>query len=368
MNSRLSSRSSKTIIFFIAVIVFVAVQYIFSARYKINDSNMYLYSNNYFEGFCSAGLIGTLIRIVGTVFNVDLLNYEGIYAFGKVSLVIYFIAMFVFLIALYVKTSTENKNKTELMIIIMLSLTGSMFCTTSTLGSADMYMAIILFIMLSVIVIHDLPILTIILSIVGTLIHPNFIIICAPIISVYYYYKWKIKAKPKYKYYLFAMLIIDAIVFIVSEATSFGDEYSTLLTPEWSHIDSNYINLIIYIVLMMPWFWIGYKCIRGMIAGASNRRTYQVIAFGIAPILLGFIFTSTYGYMVYFICLYYLITFMLMIYENDKLCIGAVDNTVKAVKSKLPMAELTVVYPVLLYPLTSKAISPLIDNIVDLFV
>ena len=370
IGGRMSADKKKTILFFGAVIVFLAVQYIFSARYKINAGNMYLYDNNYFDGFCSAGFIGTIIRILGGWFDVDLLNYEGIYAFSKVSLIIYFIFFLIFIISVYVKAKQENKSDTALLVVIMLSLAGSMFCTTSTLGSADMYMATVLFATLSIIVIHDMPAVTIILSIIGMSIHPTYIIKCVPIITVYYAYKAIKKNERSRKYYAAAITLTCAVIFVISEIVGFGDEYSTLITPEWSHVGTNYINLIIYIFLMLPYIIMGYYFFRNVRKNVDTKgsRTTKLFTLGIIPILAGFILKSTYGMSVYFVIVYYLSFMLLTVYEDDGVYISATRTVRDSVKRKLPAAEILVIYPVLLYPMTAKAVSVLCDNIADLFV
>lgn len=363
----MSDNKKNTIIFFGAIIVFIAINYIFCSRFKINDSNLYLYMSSYKDGFCSAGLIGTIFQFICNISGADVASYEVIYRFCKFSLVLYFIIYMAFIISAYCRGRNAGK-EIRIMTVVLVCLTSSMFCTSNTLGSADMYMAMVLIFSLILLMNNITPLIVGILTIIGVLIHPAYLIKCLPVIIVYMIYKALTKDK-KYMYYTIAITASAIAIVIIGEITG-GKVEGLLHIPDWDNVASNVVSLIIYILLMTPYILIMHLLHKDILRTADNARkkVYNIIRWGALPVAIGFILKSDYGNMVYFTLIYYLAITVMMLVSEDKYYIESFNKILDGLKRRIPAAEVLLIYPVLMIPITNRGILSICDNITDLII
>ena len=141
---------------------------------------------------------------------------------------------------------------------------------------------------------------------------------------------------------------LSSIVFV--EASS--------LIPEWNYKDDNYLSLVLFLLAFSPYLLIGRDYFKRLyLKNPNNRRVYRLMQLGALMILPEFILKVKYGFLIYFVIMYYVLLLMFLYQDNDELIITNSKEEINMLKEKIMIPEVLVIYPLLFMPFLSFSIS-----------
>lgn len=369
MDSNIFNNNRKNkIMLYGSMALLMVIIYFRSTSFRISQGSLVTYINAYNDGFRSGGLIGTLWQGICKVLSLDYTSYDFIYTFSKAMLVLYYILLLVILIIAISRSNENNKKSTIIMAFATILFAGSMFANGSTLGGYDMYMAIVLFVSMLFLLLDKGKYFIVLLSAIGVLIHPTYLIKCLPIVVVLLVYS----GFKRDKIVAICSTAISIALYVVSEVSAFiysSDEATSSLMPEWSSYYKCYINLAIFIILMMPYTVIGIKLFRRISnQAAEHKLKYKYLQWGVVLIAIEFILKIDYGIYVYYVMMYYFLLMLYMLSKDDSNYTSSINGMVASIKSKIPVPVVLLVYPVLFIPITKTNISSVCSFITELFI
>ena len=367
--SKIVDDKKKILIILLSLVVVFSLIYLRFASYKISEDCIRTIELSYKNGFISAGLIGTIYRVINMVVPVDMFDYEMVYFAAKCMLVLYYVLAGLFVMVLFVKKkSLFEKNKA--LVVLFIVYVAGMFGVGDTLGSYDMYEMIVLLFITIILTAQKAEWLIIPSAIIGVLIHPSFLFKCMGIVVAIMIYRWKVKKDNKYK----ALLIVSVVAVLIAYAASeislainiFEDRQllankaivcASSLIPEWNYRGRNYINLIIFLLAYSPYLLIGRDFFKRMYAKEiESKKVYRIMQLGALIILPEFVFKVQYGFLIYFVIMYYVLLLLMLNVEEDKYVISTAEEEKELLKDKIFLPEVLVLYPLLLMPFMSVSI------------
>ena len=367
-NTITNNRKSKALLYGFMAFLLIII-YFRSTSFRISDESFVVYNNSYYDGFVSAGLIGTLWQGFCNIFSIDYMSYIDIYRTGKIMLIVYYILFLLVLCIAINRSDSAYRKNTVLIAFATIVLSGSMFANGSTLGYFDMYMAIVLMLSMIVLLLDRGWFLLPILSLIGILIHPSYLIKCMPVIIALLIYNRGKRDR------IIAVISVttSAVLYIISEAYVMlfsGEEATSSLVPSWSGYIKCYIDLVLYIIFMIPFIIIGIRLYRRIRkdAGSKDKKIYSLLNFLIMGIIIEFVVKTDYGFLIYYVWIYYLLIMMYQNSRGDKCFTKEFEYTVNVIKDTLPVPVILLAYPVIFIPITRTNISSVCSFIAELFV
>ena len=367
--SKIVDDKKKILIILLSLVVVFSLIYLRFASYKISEDCIRTIEMSYKDGFISAGLIGTIYRMINMVVPVDMFDYEMVYFAAKCMLVLYYVLAGIFVMLLFVKKKSLFKNNIALVVLFIVYIAG-MFGVADTLGSYDMYEMMVLLFIAILLTSRKVEWLIIPSALIGVLIHPSFLFKCMGIVVAVMIYRWKVKKENKYKPFLIILVAVVLIAYIASEISLAINVFenrqllankavvcASSLIPEWNYRGRNYINLIIFLLAYSPYLLIGRDFFKRMYAkGIESKKVYRFMQLGALIILPEFILKVQYGFLIYFVIMYYVLLLLILNVEEDTYIFSTSKEEKKLLKDKLLFPEVLVLYPLLLMPFMSLSI------------
>lgn len=359
----------KILIILVSLVAAFSLIYLRFASYKISEDCIRTIELSYKNGFISAGLIGTLYRVLNMIVPVELFDYEMIYFASKCMLILYYVLAGLFVMVLFVKKKSLFKNNVSLVVMFVIFAAG-MFGCADTLGSYDMYEMMVLLFIAILLIAQKAEWLVIPSVIIGVLIHPSFLFKCMGIVVAIMIYRWKIKKENKYKALLIVSVVAVLIVYFASEISLaiyiFEDRQllankaivcASSLIPEWNYRGNNYINLFIFLLAFSPYLLIGRDFFKRMYRNnVESKKVYRFMQLGGLIMLPEFILKVQYGFLIYFVIMYYVLLLLTFNIEEDAYIVSTAEEEKKLLKEKLFLPVVLVLYPLLLMPFMSVSI------------
>lgn len=366
-NIFINNRKEKIMLYGSMAFLLVII-YFRSTSFRISEGSLIAYINSYHDGFRSGGLIGTVWQGICKAFSLEYTSYDYIYTFSKGMLVLYYILLLIVLITAISRSNENNKKSTIIMAFATILFAGSMFANGSTLGRYDMYMAMVLLVSMILLLLDKGRYFIVILSAIGVLIHPSYLIKCLPIVVLLLVHR----GLKRDKIIAICSTIVSVALYVLSEISAFmysSDEATSSLLPEWSSYYKCYINLAVYIILMMPYTVIGIKLFRRIRKQAAERRLqYKLLQWGVVLIAIEFILKIDYGIYVYYVMMYYFLLMLYMLSTDDRYYTDSINSMIASIKNKIPVSVVLLIYPVLFIPITKTNISSVCSFITELFI
>lgn len=367
--SKIVDDKKKILIILVSLVAAFSLIYLRFASYKISEDCIRTIELSYKNGFISAGLIGTLYRVLNMIVPVELFDYEMMYFASKCMLVLYYILAGLFVMVLFVKKKSLFKNNVSLVLLFVVFI-GGMFGVADTLGSYDMYEMIVLLFIAILLASKKGEWLIVPSAIIGILVHPSFLFKCMGIVVSVIIYRWKVKKENKYKTLLVITLVSVLIAYIASELSLaiyiFEDRQllanraivsASSLIPEWNYRGNNYINFFIFLLAFSPYLLIGRDFFKRMYTNKiALKRVYRLMQLGGLIMLPEFVLKVQYGFLIYFVIMYYVLLLLMLNIEEDTYIISTSKEEKRLLKDKLFLPEVLVLYPLLLMPFLSISI------------
>lgn len=396
MNTRLKNNR----LFLIAMAVFMCLlSYRFFVK-ELSSFNVTLYAFNYFYGFMSRGLIGTIWQGIDYILPGSQMTYDALFTFSLIISIIYVLVLFIFYMVIISKTKEENIDNIRYLIIFLSIFAIPIFATRSNFGRIDLFLFIIVFICLISIITEKAEWICIPLVAVAECIHQGFVFMNINIILVLFFYKiMKREGKERGKYivYFVLTLVVASIFFmyfeffshvdgenifeeIVSTAKSLsysGKAYGTMLVQheilgqgvwmdEWRYHYANFVDVPIFVVLFLPYLIIGIRFLKNLCKGEKNindRLAYLAASLGALTVVPEILLKVDFARYVFAVFFYYIVVVMCLIVMGDKKTIDTFHMTKERIKHKIPFAIILIVYPMMFMPLYDIIISLVDSNI-----
>lgn len=352
---------NKNIIFIVVCIFAMIIMYLHYAGYRIDEENFKVLLTNYSDGFVSAGFIGSLYSFLNSIFSIDLYNYEMMYFFSKHMLFVYYIISVVLLSIIFVKCKKENKNTLMTFITISIIIIGSMFGAPETMGTYMMYETILLFLCMIFFVISKIEWINILFVTVAVLINPEFLFRGFLLVAAMFLYKISKENKKNYYYTLLIIsTVITVVLFIVQNVISIFNG-----TFEIRVYDSAYFEIIVFMILISPYLYIGRSFFTNVFS-FEKSRVYRLLQ--LIPIIsiIEIVLKNDFGYIFYGIIVYYLFAMMYMILENDNIVLFSLEKTKMIIRERCSFSYILIAYPLLIMPFSNYFITRITRAVLSL--
>ncbi|MCR4611515.1 MAG: hypothetical protein K5644_06425 [Lachnospiraceae bacterium] len=375
----MNSKKNSLILYGFIALIFIMI-YFRSTSFALGYENFIVYINNYDDGFRAGGLVGAVWGFLDSVTSWDLMSYVWVYRISKIMLVIYYALMLLIIVIAIRKSAKEDKKYTQIMVYLFIALVASMFCNFISLGSFDMYMSIIMLLSFILLLSGKALFLIPILSIVGVLIHPSYLIKCMPLIIVLLLCTKTYKAG---KIMGIISLIVSAVAFVLSEVFAFlnpintnevlikgnfmtegtfdyGEHYALIapskcsaITFNWSFFDRAGVNLILYTVALIPFVIIMIQFFRRLNSSLDKQDSlrYKIMEIMGLVIIVEAFFKADFIFVLYFIIMYYILMLIYLNSTKDKYYVAQIKDTIEGLKQNVPVSYVLLIYPMILLPM-----------------
>lgn len=367
----------------------------------VNKINTTMFAFTYEYGFVSRGLVGTVFRFFNWFLPGDWMNYVGVVRFTQIFTAIYYLLLFAFFY-LCLQKSDEVKKNVQCLEFLFAFFAIPMFATEYNFGRLDLYMTIVSLIAVMLLVRERFEWLVIPLAVIGVMVHQGYVFMFANVILVLLLYKaLNTEGKKKRKYYtLFIITFIAvSILFLWFELFSHMkgmDIYNSVVATakslsrsgediHWDVVDKeilgidltarevsyhrhNYAEFPIFVVLMLPYIIIGFRCLLNIIKRAQDKKrkiSYWIVLLGAGTILPDMILKVDYGRWMFSIIFYYFVIVLALIACGDAIVKEEVCCTMHRVKEKSVLSLLLLVYPIFFVPFNDICICQTTTNIMD---
>ncbi len=396
MKTTLNTKDKKLLLGLFLYACVVIIRYF---EHTMLYTNTTLYAICYKYGFLSRGFMGSLLRVLNLILPVELFSYQGIYAFSEAMTVVLYFCFFLYFVRILKETRLEDKRNVSYLMIFFSIFSFPMFLTADNFGRLDIFLIMITLISMILILREKAEWLIIPLCAIGMCIHQGFVFTNVNIILVLLFYKAMMgEGARRRKYFiLFGLTFLTVSVFFLyfefgshvfsrdavdeiiaaARMTSSDGEYNTsiinheilgqdVFLDEIGYHIYNYKELPLFLICFLPYILIAYHFFKNLLRGKEKnaRIAYLAVLLGALTLLPEWILKVDYGRYVYATAFYYIAIVMTLIAMGDQVVSAQLQDTKEAVKEKMPMAILLLIYPALFMPLHDIIISNLINNFV----
>lgn len=366
--------------------------------WKANSYNTSILAISYKYGFTSRGFIGTIYRLLGDLFNVDIWTYSVAFKFYAVCTLVCYIAFAIIMILFLRKTIDDNKQIMQYLIIVYTICFVSMFITEQNFGRIDIFM-LLATIMSVFLVVKDKYIwLVIPLTALGVLFHQGYVFTfynAVLLMLIYRAFSKEGSQRKKYIIVLVLSLVICGMLFFWFQVVYRGGAYNYFDEVKWNatlmgiegkpheeliraeilgvnlHDEElkyrvqNVIEIILFLLLFLPYILFVTKIIIRIVKKQSERIKkimYLAILLGSLTTLPLYIFKVDFGRWTFSVVSYFLLVFIAMYCIGDNAIVQSVKEGLVNLKTKF-YKPFVFVLPLLIIPFKDVAISDLTDHI-----
>lgn len=367
-------------------------------EWKANSYNTSILAISYNYGFTSRGFIGTIYRLLGNIFNVNIWTYSAAFKFYMVCTLMCYTAFAIIMLLFLRKTSDEYKKRMQYLIIIFTICFVSMFVTEENFGRIDMFMLLTTLMSVFFVVKDKYIWMVIPLTALGVLFHQGYVFTFYNVVLFMLIYRALSKEgsqRRKYIIVLVLSLVICGIFFFWFQVVYRGGAYNYFEEVKWNatlmgiegkpheeliraeilgvnlHDEElkyriqNIIEIILIIILFIPYILFLMKTVVRIVKKQKDKMhklMYLAILLGPLTTLPLYFFKVDFGRWTFSVISYFLLVFMAMYCLCDNNIVQSVEEGLANIKTKV-YRPFAFVLPLLVIPFKDIAVSDLTERI-----
>ena len=398
-----STREKRNRLFLCIMAVFAVVCWFKYFEHEINPQGTTVFAFSYKYGFISRGLLGTIWQFLDKILPFDIMNFESIYNFTFFLTIIYFLTFLWFFKTCLTLCEERNEKNMQYLACFLAVFSFPMFVTSENFGRTDEYLMIMTVICCILIVKERMEWLVVPLTTMCVVMHHGYVFMYLNIILVLFFYKILFNEKKRKKYIaLFATTFLvgsafflyfeffshpegenvyNEIVALSKQLAQDGESYSINMVMheilgqdvfeyEMKYHIINYASIPVALVIYGPYLVIGISFLVSLFRGKSVKEkwAYFAVAVGSLTTLPQFILKVDYGRYLYAVFFYYIAIVMCLIAMKDKHVIKQLEDSISCLKSKIPMAKLLIVYPMLFMPFLDVQVGSFVWKVIKEYI
>ncbi len=382
--------------FLIPLIIFELVILICTYQGVVRSYNSTMLALSYEYGFTSRSLLGTIYHVLNFIIPIDIMNYGAVLRFAQIVTGLFFV--FVIYFSYYCLKNIEEKNfKTcEYILFFFDTVTIATFSSGFNFLRVDLFMVLIAILSAIIISKKKFEWLIIPLSAIGVMFHQGFVFMYFNVALVLLFYQILTeKKKAKYIIIFSTSLIIGSILFVWFELLSRtngamiidsvladaknlafeGKYHSTLIahevlgvdlaTAEWEWHKMNFVQMILFTLLFVPYIIIFVKFFVRLFKNATSKLNlfkYVIVLIGSLTMLPDFLLKIDYGRWIMSVVAYYAIVICALVVMKDEGIIKELAGAYDRIKEKR-WSIFLLVYPIMFVPLCDTDINGFVQQI-----
>lgn len=371
----------------------------YDAEVGLINTTMFAFSYKY--GFISRGLIGSVFQFIDYVLPMEIMNYDNICRFVKVSVVVYVILLALLFIVCLMKCRKSIVDELKSIVVFFTIFAIPMFVAYENFGRLDIYCVMLSLMAAILIIMEKAEWMVVIFSALGVMVHQGNVFMFLNIILVLLLYKamtYEGEKRKKYITLFVASFGVASCLFLYFEFFSHfngkdvaneiktiasslhyqGYFHSDVIDHEILGIDLSYreipfrvINFVefpIYLVLIFPYIYYGVRLFKNIICNAGDKLSkwkYIIVAIGAGTILPDLILKCDYGRWMFAIVCYYAVVIIALLGMGDTVVETQLKEMIRSIKQKWSFSILLLGYPILLQPFLDIEISSVSYAIAD---
>lgn len=379
-------KEKKLIQFAVVWVIFSFILFIKYYDGEVGLINTTMFAFTYKYGFVSRGFIGTIFQFVNYILPFDIMSYKYVFLFVQCSTVLFFLILAVFFGTCLVKCKKNILEELKNVILFFSIFAIPMFISYENFGRLDVYCVMLSIIAAILLVLEKAEWIVVVLSAIGVMIHQGNVFMFLNIILILLIYKamtYEGERRKKYLILLGLSFGVASSLFLYFELFShFNGEnieeeikavaaslhyagyfHSDVIDHEILGIDLssrelqfrviNFVEFPIYLILVYPYIYYGFKFFKNIIKSANNKVQkwkYILVSIGAGTILPDLLLKCDYGRWMFALVCYYCVVMISLIGMGDPIIQTELKEITYSIKQKWPVSVVLLGYPILLQP------------------
>lgn len=381
----------------LSLLVVCAGAFFFSYSAKVESYNSTILAFSYKYGFISRGFVGSIYQILDLLLPVDMMNYEAVVAFTlSVTLLSYGLLLFCFW-KLLKNCKKEDEKIVEYLILFVMLVVVMTFSSKRNFGRLDLYMIVLTMLAVWSLCVKKAEWIVVICSALSVMIHQGYVFLYFNLILVLLVYRILTEEKKKKYITLFVVsFLVGSALFlwfelfshgsgtenlnaIITDATALsrgGEYHETLIDheilgldvteKEWSYHIMNWVELPMFLLLVMPYIILGVKFWKQVWKSAvtkNDKLKYFVFMAGVITLAPCFLMKVDYARWYMALVIYYLVILMAAVVMHDEIICRVLHRMLRQIKEEHPEAFLLILYGILFLPFWDTHVDSLLRQL-----